>query len=127
LPLSPLTTSEAEEVEQEEPVVRVEQAPRVFLASPDSRENPEKRALTVTDNGSEGRFLRIESKLDAVAGDVGDLRVAVARIEESLHTETRVDATRVSENSFKWMKWGIVISFSVGALSLLARILGVGI
>jgi hypothetical protein len=81
----------------------------------------------VTDNGSEGRFLRIESKLDAVAGDVGDLRVAVARIEESLHTETKIDSTRVSENSFKWMKWGIVASFSVGILSLLARIWGFGV
>jgi hypothetical protein len=78
-------------------------------------------------NGAEGRFLRIENKLDGVAEDVADLRVAVGRIEESLHTEVRLDATRVSQTSFKWMKWGIVASFSIGALSLFARVLGFGV
>jgi hypothetical protein len=114
-------------VEQGELEVPGAQAQEVSLENQDNLGSLAKRVPGVTDNGSEGRFLRIESKLDAVAGDVGNLRVAVARIEESLHTETRVDATRVSENSFKWMKWGIVISFSVGAVSLLARILGFGV
>jgi hypothetical protein len=79
------------------------------------------------ENGSEGRFLRIEAKLDDVSDGVSDLRVSVARIEESLHTRATDQATRISQNSFKWMKWGIGASFSIGILSLLGRLLGVGV
>jgi hypothetical protein len=95
--------------------------------SQECRVSPAKGAATVTENSSEGRFLRIENKLDGVAEDVSDLRVAVGRIEESLHTENRVAANTVSTNSFKWMKWGIAGSFLVGAISLLARSLGFGV
>lgn len=79
------------------------------------------------DSGSEGRFRRIEDKLDGLTEDMTELRVSVARIETATST-TRVDAqSRVSDASFKWMIRGILGSFAIGALSLLARVFGVNL
>jgi hypothetical protein len=86
-----------------------------------SRENQ------VVDNGSEGRFLRIESKLDHLTEDMTDLRIAVARIETATTTTRGDTTTRVSDQTYKWMIRGIAGSFVIGAASLVARIFGVSL
>jgi hypothetical protein len=114
-------------------VVQVDKADAVepeARGAVESQGNPEKRGSPgnpAVDNGAEGRFLRIEAKLDGLAEDMTEVRVAVARIETATST-TKVDtSSRVSDQTFKWMIRGILGSFVIGALSLLARIFGVNL
>jgi hypothetical protein len=79
------------------------------------------------DNGAEGRFRRIEDKLDGLTEDMTEVRVAVARIESATNTTHKDTQSRVSDQSFKWMIRGILGSFAIGAASLLARIFGVNL
>jgi hypothetical protein len=105
-------------------VEQADQALEENQGSPEKRENPESLAM---DNGAEGRFRRIEAKLDSLTEDMTEVRVAVARIESATNTTRGDTQSRVSDQSFKWMIRGIVGSFAIGALSLLARILGVNL
>jgi hypothetical protein len=79
------------------------------------------------ENGAEGRFLRIENKLDGLAEDMTELRVSVARIETATATTRTDTSSRVSDQTFKWMIRGILGSFAIGVASLAARILGINL
>jgi hypothetical protein len=75
------------------------------------------------DNGAEGRFLRIETKLDTITDDVSELRISVARIETSLGTQQADQAKRVSTKTYRWMVAGIVGSAVLGVATFIGRLL----
>jgi hypothetical protein len=76
-----------------------------------------------------GRFVRIETNLDKLIDDFADFRVDVTqrltRLETQSVDESKAISKAVSTRSFKWMVAGIILSFGVGALTLVARLLGV--
>lgn len=73
-------------------------------------------------NGAEGRFARIERRLDEIADDVTDLKVSVARIETATSAVADITAKRVSGRSYRWMIAGIVSSFGLGVATFIWRL-----
>jgi hypothetical protein len=93
------------------------------LANLDCRENPGRRGRVGADNGAEGRFLRIETKLDHLSDDVAEVRVSIARIETNLGTQQTDVAKRVSTQTYRWMVFGIIASAVLGVASFVGRLL----
>lgn len=74
---------------------------------------------------SEGRFARIEYKLDGLIDDFADFRVDVTgrlvRLETTPVLKEREAAVRVSDRSYFWMKVGIAASTTIGVVGLVSR------
>lgn len=76
-------------------------------------------------NGSQGRFARIEKKLDDIMEDVTDIRVRIAILETKGSDSAAYEGKRVSEKSYKWMLVGIGAALASGPITLLLRLLNV--
>ena len=84
-------------------------------------------------NGSSGRFLRIEDKLDDLGDSLSAFRVDTAtrlarletQAEDNAVAAVKVAATTaasIAARSFFWMKLGIVASFVVGVVACVLRL-----
>ncbi len=82
----------------------------------------------MSENGSTGRFERMEAKLDVLLVDLGTFKVDVVqrltRLETAQGANAEQDRSEASEKSFRWMKIGIACSFALGLATLIIRING---
>ena len=84
-------------------------------------------------NGSSGRFLRIEDKLDDLGDSLSAFREDTGKRLTRLETQAEnnavaataaatATAASIAARSFFWMKLGIVASFAVGVVACVLRL-----